>query len=170
MTMASPSGTLHRLRRAASAYAAQTLARSALRVRVRRMVSWSMVMTAPRGWGGEGARVRGVGVARLPGIGESLVDESGAGESGGGVGERVGRAAVFGAYWKGQILFGRQSDLDEPGQCPGRAVDGQGVDRRDVHESTAHPGRLRIGGQQVQQAVEDVVAHEGPGKIGRAHV
>src|SRR5699024_7036167 len=101
------------------------------------------------------ARVRGVGVARLPGIGESLVDESGAGESGGGVGERVGRASVFGAYWKGQILLGRQSDLDEPGQCPGRAVDGQGVDRRDVHESTAHPGRLRIGGQQVQQAVED---------------
>src|SRR5690625_7282334 len=103
MTMASPSGTLHRLRRAASAYAAQTLARSALRVRVRRMVSWSMVMTAPRGWGGEGARVRGVGVARLPGIGESLVDESGAGESGGGGGERGGRGGGVGACWEGAV-------------------------------------------------------------------
>src|SRR5699024_671424 len=139
MTMASPSGTLHRLRRAASAYAAQTLARSALRVRVRRMVSWSMVMTAPRGWGGEGARVRGVGVARLPGIGESLVDEAGAGESGEGVGERVGWASGFGAYWKGLILLGRQSDLDQPGQCPGRAGDGQCVGSSDVRVSPAHP-------------------------------
>src|SRR5690625_5370310 len=107
MTMASPSGTLHRLRRAASAYAAQTLARSALRVRVRRMVSWSMVMTAPRGWGGEGAGVRGVGVARLPGMGESLVDESGAGGAGGGGGERGGRACVFGDCGDGQIFLGR---------------------------------------------------------------
>src|SRR5690625_7433976 len=104
MTMASPSGTLHRLRRAASAYAAQTLARSALRVRVRRMVSWSMVMTAPRGWGGGGARVWGVDVARLAGLAGSLVEEAGAREAGVGGGEGVGGASVFGAVWTGQVV------------------------------------------------------------------
>ena len=91
------------------------------------MVSWSMVATAPRGWGrcsGEG-----VGVARLPGIGESLVDESGA-ASRVGSRERVGRGQC-------SAPTGRAGDPPRPsvrprraGQCLGRAVDGQGVDRR----------------------------------------
>src|SRR5699024_2656069 len=78
---------------------------------------WSLLLL---GAGGEGARVRGVGVARLPGIGESLVDESGAGESGGGVGEREGRGAVVGADWEGKIWICGREYLDGPGQCEWR--------------------------------------------------